>query len=352
MEKKLLHSSGTPQDAAEDQSALTGSKRRCHLSAMRWSLSVLLGWMILRLHASTITDPSVIIAFQNGNTTLNWNSAIASPVIVEHSLNLSTWVSLSQNNTAGFFEHAAGSSTKGFYRLKWMPSLPPTPAMITVQGGTLPQSSEFAGQRVASFQIGKYEVTWDEWLEVRAWAVNNGYSDLANAGVGTAANHPVRKVNWYDVVKWSNSKSEKEGFTPAYIVKGATYRTGQSEPTISSGANGFRLPSEVEWEWAARGGVNGGNFTYSGSDDVSHVAWYRSNSGYSGTRAIGIKAPNELGIYDMSGNVREWVSALYYRLRGGSWISQEIFCKVASREIQAYQFGDDYTGFRLARNAP
>jgi formylglycine-generating enzyme required for sulfatase activity len=77
--------------------------------------------------------------------------------------------------------------------------------MVTVQGGTLPQSSELSGQAVSTFQIGKYEVTWSEWNEVRDWAVANGYADLANVGSGSVDDHPVSSVNYYDAVTWCNA---------------------------------------------------------------------------------------------------------------------------------------------------
>jgi len=123
--------------------------------------------------------------------------------------------------------------------------------MVTVQGGTLPSGSELAGQTVATFQIGKYETTWGEWKTVRNWAVGHGYSDLAGVGVtyplGAADNFPVCYVSWYDVVKWCNAKSEKEGKTAVYLVNGLIYKTGEnSNVTQKVGANGYRLPSEAE----------------------------------------------------------------------------------------------------------
>ena len=113
-----------------------------------------------------------------------------------------------------------------------------TTNMVTVGGGTLPQSSGLSGQIVSTFHIGKYEVSWGEWKEVRAWGVANGYSDLDGVGdtypSGSADNFPVINVSWYDVVKWMNAKSEKEGLTPVYQVSGAVYKTGQSAPKVIS----------------------------------------------------------------------------------------------------------------------
>ena len=231
-----------------------------------------------------------------------------------------------------------------------------TAVMVTVAGGTLPSSSGLAGQVVAAFQIGKYEVTWGEWKTVRDWAVanNKGY-DLTGVGNGTASTHPVTKVSWYDVVKWSNARSEKEGLTPVYQVSGATYKTGAVAPTVNATANGYRLPSEKEWEWAARGGVQTHGYTYSGSNTISEVGWTNENSS-DGTKAVGTKAANERGIYDMSGNVSEWcedaVDTSGRRVRGGSWSDYADAAAVAGRDgNNGPDYRDFSIGFRLARSS-
>ena len=234
--------------------------------------------------------------------------------------------------------------------------------MVLVDGGALSEGSALAGQAVIRFEIGKSEVTWCEWQKVRDWAAIKGYDDLRDVGKGQGENHPVTDVNWYDAVKWCNAKSEMERVEPVYQVNGQVYKTGDFGQTadvvkIKNSAKGYRLPSEAEWEWSARGGKKSKGYTYSGSNDLGAVGWFDGNAGGS-IHPVRQKHANELGIYDMSGNVWEWcfdaanASPVRRIIRGGSWDNFAAYCPVAARDLSINPDSRrDYFGFRFARNS-
>jgi formylglycine-generating enzyme required for sulfatase activity len=234
--------------------------------------------------------------------------------------------------------------------------------MIKVEGGSLPKDSQVPNKTVKAFEIGKYEVTWGEWQKVRDWAVTKGYEDLKGVGKGLGENHPVTDVSWYDAVKWCNAKSEMQiGYEPVYQVNGQVYKTGEFGPTgsdvvkIKNGAKGYRLPTDAEWEWAARGGKKSKGYTCSGSNDLDAVGWSKDNSELK-PHEVAKKLPNELGICDMSGNVWEWCADPidnYLRCtRGGGFGNGPEFSAVASRLWDRHRlYRLDYLGFRLVRSS-
>lgn len=288
---------------------------------------------------------------------------------IQFSSDLATWVTrrfsqriVDEDANRMVIEATAPIGKQGFFRTVGAGDTSVN-GMVYVQSGLLPSSSALAGAAISAFRIGRCEVSWDEWREVREWAVTNGYGDLADVGAGSAGNHPVRNVSWYDAVKWSNAKSEKEGLVPVYSVGGVVYRTGQSGPTLNGRANGYRLPTEAEWEWAARGGTGSRGYVYSGSNDANAVAWNYDNSVGSlvdlyqgrGTWPVATKSANELGIYDMSGNVWEWCENIHPLLgryiRGGAWDRNEYYCTVSYRDGYGTRWNNYNLGFRVARNA-
>jgi formylglycine-generating enzyme required for sulfatase activity len=196
---------------------------------------------------------------------------------------------------------------------------------------------------VSSFDIGKYEVTQAQWVAVMGTTVaqQRDKADPSWSLDGEGSNYPMYYVSWDDAQEFISKLKSMTG-------------------------KNFRLPTEAEWEYAARGGSQSRGYKYAGSNSISNVAWYNDNSGGGKTHPVGKKQPNELGLYDMSGNVHEWCSDWYgdysssaktnpvgpssgpIRVdRGGSWTFGAQFSTVSSRKSTDpdYRTGDH--GFRL-----
>jgi len=245
---------------------------------------------------------------------------------------------------------------------------------------------------VSAFYMDTNLVQLSQWQTVYNWATSNGYG-FDYAGSGKATNHPVQSVDWYNVVKWSNARSQQTGLTPVYYTDAEltqVYTNGDTDAVYPNwAANGYRLPTEAEWEKAARGGSSGQRFPWGNLISETNANYYGCLSGcgfnydlgpngYNSigligggpcTSPVGSFAPNGYGLYDMEGNVWEWCWDWYGTpygqptptnpigpvtgnnrvFRGGSWLDVAVLARCADR---GYTYPGNFynnTGFRCVR---
>jgi len=232
---------------------------------------------------------------------------------------------------------------------------------VFVEGGEIINPKSFFYKKsVKSFYISKYEVTQGEWVEIMD----------TNPSSVIGKNLPVDKVSWYDAIEYCNKRSIIEGLTPYYNINkeikdpnnNSKYDDKKYLITINLEANGYRLPTEIEWEYAACGGKNSKLTFFSGSNEPELVAVYKSMfENNENIKTVGLKMPNELDLYDMCGNVSEWCwdwytdnkenSYSYKVIRGGSFESNLYEIQICYRgDYKSPIYSYKGVGFRLVRN--
>ena len=246
--------------------------------------------------------------------------------------------------------------------------------MVFVKGGKYQPSFADEEKEVFDIEVSKYLTTQKIWIEVME----------SNPSYFKGDNEPVERITWWQALEYCNKLSEKYGLEPVYdlsksaqgilMIKELGGETVYPDVANFKNTEGFRLPTEVEWEWFARGGqiaIEQGTFdyTYSGNNNINEVAWFKENSG-SYTHDVGLKKPNQLGLYDCSGNVLEWCydtienieegknyiykafdsSNICRRVKGGTCRSSSAeYCAVFDRD-SAKAVRDDYlVGLRVVR---
>ena len=273
----------------------------------------------------------------------------------------------------------------------------PVPAGTFTMGDTLDGDTDAAptSVTVTGFYIDTNLVSLSQWQSVYYYAINNGYG-FTNTGAGKAANHPVQTIDWYDSLKWCNARSQQAGLTPVYYTDAAltqVYTNGETDALYPNWtADGYRLPTEAEWEKAARGGLSGQRFPWGNTIDWNHAnynsLWFGTpaapvypydlapQNGYDPafndhvvpyTSPVGSLPPNGYGLYDMAGNVQEWCWDWYGTpyvggadprgpaagtdrvIRSGPWFQGASLCRCANRSHVAPANRNDGTGLRCVK---
>ena len=359
------------------------------------SLFILLAWLACVSVAPA--QPALTIAPAGGQSVLYWPAIPGTNIaILQSATNPAspnwvtatdavpvTAVTVSNTSPARFFRLIYTNAPAGMALI---------PAGSFTMGDTLDGDSDAnpTNVYVSAFYMDVNLVSLNQWQTVyNAGFTFYGYN-FVHPGAGKGANHPVQTVDWYDCVKWCNVRSQLAGLTPVYYTDAGltqVYKTGEVTPYVNWTANGYRLPTEAEWEKAARGGLSGQRFPWGNFIDEKQANYYGSTNLYSydlgpngynavgsvggspQTSPVGSFGANGYGLYDMAGNLMEWCWDWYgtpygqpttnnptgpangksHPLRGGLWGGSAFDARCAHRFYLKPDYADFDVGFRCMR---
>ncbi len=337
------------------------------------------------------------IAPADNQIVLYWPATLANYVL-QSTTNLASpnWVAVS-NAVPVIAVTVTNVASASFFRL--YPSTTTSDGMALIPAGPFTMGDTFGGESDAiptvnvmasAFYMDTNLVSYSQWQLIYNWATNAGYG-FDHAGSGKAANHPVYTVDWYDTVKWSNARSQQAGLIPVYYTDAdftQVYTNEVSDAVYANwAANGYRLPTEAEWEKAARGGLSGQRFPWGNTISESQANYSGCTScfsydlgpdgfnadfatgDYPYTSPVGYFAPNSYGLYDVAGNIFEWCwdwygtpyaggsdphgpasgSGFTRVVRGGEWDAPASFVPCAFRGVSFPYSANGDVGFRCVK---